>query len=147
MCFDVFSRVVERSKVQIKAYCNFDNKFLPSSQSQRESDLKTTTPKHYQWQSLSCKHCSRLTNKKKCFTRLALTSSSQAVGNSLPGNLAIQAWQKSEKTPLWAVIFSSFRRLPFHDISFRKKSKTKRLFRTFPEDFFSANEQPKNFVI
>ena len=40
-------------------------------------------------------------NHNECLTRLARTSSSQAVGNSLPGNLAIQAWQKSEKTPLW----------------------------------------------
>jgi hypothetical protein len=39
-------------------------------------------------------------------TKFALTSSSHAVGSSLPGNLAIQAWQKSENTPLWADIFN-----------------------------------------
>ena len=47
-------------------------------------------------------------------TKFALTSSSQAVGNSLPGNLAIHAWQKSENTPLLALIFNFFsRHLPF----------------------------------
>ena len=35
-----------------------------------------------------------------CFFKFALTSSSHAAGNSLPGKRATQAWQKSVNTPL-----------------------------------------------